>query len=97
MFLYGAVQSNAIQSIALSSQTFDNIIAEIAGGSCGVSASTASWICSAISDTDPSPFGKNIMVFTLGFLAVVILSIPLAILDLDNNMSVQVGLSIPYT
>ena len=91
LFLYGAVQSNAIQSIALSSQTFDNIIAEIAGKSCGLS-SGFEWVCKGIDSAEPSPFGSSIMVFTLGFLAVIILAIPLAILDLDNNIGVQVGL-----
>lgn len=87
------MQSNAIQSIALSSQTFDNIIAEIAGSSCGLS-STGEWICRSLNLSQPSPFGATSMLFTLGFLAVIILSIPLAILDLDNNIGVQVGMKV---
>jgi len=90
VFLYGAVQSNAIQSIVLSSQTFDNIIAEIFGKSCALTAK-ATWICVGKRLTDPSPFGDTPVLLTVGFLFVIIFSIPLAIIDLDNNIGVQVG------
>lgn len=75
--------------MALSTQTFDNIIAEIAKKSCGLSFK-GTWICAA-KGAQSSPFGDTQMIFTIGFLVVIVLSIPLAIMDLDNNVGVQIA------
>ncbi|KAJ3392069.1 hypothetical protein HDU92_008667 [Lobulomyces angularis] len=68
--LYGAVQSNAVQSIALSAQGF---------------------LCVSSPSTLPSPFGETLMIFTSGFLLVLVISIPLGFLNLDDNIGIQIG------
>jgi hypothetical protein len=50
------------------------------------------WYCVGPADVRPdypSPFGSVFMLFTFGYLAVVLLSIPLGILPLEDNIGVQ--------
>ncbi|KAI8912601.1 hypothetical protein EDD86DRAFT_178635, partial [Gorgonomyces haynaldii] len=88
-FLYGAIQSNAIQSVVLSSQATDNMLIDIFGRTCGLSGSLH-WVCKkTVSQTFPSPFEDQFMIFTLGFLVVLLLIVPLGLLNLDDNMWIQ--------
>ncbi|KAJ3023275.1 hypothetical protein HKX48_003726 [Thoreauomyces humboldtii] len=91
--LYGALQSNAMQCIVLMAQTFDNILIDVFGKSCALvpHGPNAGWYCVAkISDTFPSPFEDTFILFSCGILLVVILSVPLGMVNLDDNIIAQV-------
>ncbi|KAJ3323697.1 hypothetical protein HDV06_001427 [Boothiomyces sp. JEL0866] len=91
--LFGALQSNAIQGIVLSAQAIDHLFVTAFGKSCGLSFSKG-WVCST-SHTDtlgnylPSPFGNEFVLFTLGFVVVFFLTVPLGLVNLDDNIWVQ--------
>ncbi|TPX56107.1 hypothetical protein PhCBS80983_g04782 [Powellomyces hirtus] len=91
--LYGALQSNAMQCIIIMAQTLDNILIDIFGKTCGlaVSGPNAGWYCvGQISEKFPSPFEDTFVLFTCGILLVAILSVPLGIVNLDDNILAQV-------
>ncbi|KAJ3152113.1 hypothetical protein HDU86_005958 [Geranomyces michiganensis] len=91
--LYGALQSNAIQCIVLMAQTLDNILIDVFGKTCAlaVGGANAGWYCVAeISEEFPSPFGDTFILFSCGILLVAILSVPLGIVNLDDNIIAQV-------
>ncbi|KAJ3178664.1 hypothetical protein HDU87_003487 [Geranomyces variabilis] len=91
--LYGALQSNAMQCIVLMAQTLDNILIDVFGKTCAlaIGGPNAGWYCVAeISDDFPSPFGNTFILFSCGLLLVAILSVPLGIVNLDDNIIAQV-------
>ncbi|KAJ3288464.1 hypothetical protein HDU79_004821 [Rhizoclosmatium sp. JEL0117] len=110
LLLYGAIQSQAMNNIVLSAQTFDNIFVDLFHKTCGVTLArngldfgwkcfsndnSTSWAVDA--SVGGSPFGDQPMLFTLGLLAVILLCFPLAISGLDDNIQVQIvcfGLSL---
>ena len=91
VLLYGALQSNAIQGMVLSAQAIDRLIIDIFGKTCGVALSgpRAGWICVSSAGTFPSPFDNTFMLFTIGFIIVLLIVIPLGLTNLDSNMWVQ--------
>ena len=100
--LYAAIQSNAIQSLVLTSQvcifnkSTDRFIMDIAGSTCGLTMSFQ-WMCvqkGIIAVGSPSPFDQTFMIFTYGFLAVLICCVPLFFIDMDSSISVIVGATI---
>ncbi|KAK5665698.1 hypothetical protein BDV3_006745 [Batrachochytrium dendrobatidis] len=93
VFLYGALQSNAIQNIVLASQASDQLLVAIFGKSCGLAIDKAvtGWVCVSTSGDLPSPFGYTFMLFTLGFLIVMVMVIPFGVMNIDDNMGIQVG------
>ena len=88
--LYGAIQSNAIQSIVLSVQTIDNILVDTIGKTCALSPKLG-WFCVNQTSETSSPFGDEFIFFSLGVIIVLLLAAPLGILNLDDNMILQVG------
>ncbi|KAI9008005.1 hypothetical protein BC832DRAFT_530147, partial [Gaertneriomyces semiglobifer] len=91
--LYGAVQSNAIQSIIIMSQTFDNILVDIFGKSCAlaIGGGRTGWYCvGQISDKYATPYEEITVLFTLGLLLVIIFSTPFGIVNLDDNVNAQI-------
>ncbi|TPX46438.1 hypothetical protein SeLEV6574_g03238 [Synchytrium endobioticum] len=90
IFLYGALQSSAIQAIILSAQTMDNVLIDIFHRSCGLSLGPNSgWSC--VSElANGSPFGNEWMLFTGGILLVAILCVPMGMVDLDSNVWLQI-------
>ncbi|KAI8925618.1 hypothetical protein BC831DRAFT_263070 [Entophlyctis helioformis] len=92
-FLYGALQSNAVQNIVLASQAVDNLLIVLFGKTCGYALGGVSkgWMCVREPGSMPSPFGDTFMLFTLGFLVVLLLTIPLGIINLDDNIGIQIG------
>ncbi|KAJ3089061.1 hypothetical protein HK102_007302 [Quaeritorhiza haematococci] len=93
--LYGALMANAVQSIIISSQTLDNVLIDAFGRTCGLALSGPSpgWYCvdRAMRADTASPFGSTFMLFTIGFLLVLILCIPMGIMNLDDNVGLQVA------
>ncbi|TPX60874.1 hypothetical protein SpCBS45565_g07390 [Spizellomyces sp. 'palustris'] len=93
--LYGALQANAMQSIVIMAQTFDSILIDIFGKTCGLALSgpNPGWFCVASNSTEfPSPFGDIWMLFTLGLLLVLIFAFPLGIVNLDDNIIAQISM-----
>lgn len=84
--LYGALQSNIVQAIIISVQTTDYLFASI-WKTCGITYQFHSLCISEISNTSQaSPFGSNNMIITFGLMVVLCLSIPLGLMNLDDNM-----------
>lgn len=83
--LYGAIQSNAIQSIVLSAQAFDNILVDIFGKTCGISLDFTknAFVCASSANLSASPFGDQLMLCTIGLIIVLVLALPLGLLDLE--------------
>jgi hypothetical protein len=88
IFLYGALQSNTIQSIVISSQATDNLLISLFQKTCGLSIK-GEWICVTQIGNNPSPFQCEPMWFTLGFLVIIFLVIPMGMINLDDNIVVQ--------
>jgi hypothetical protein len=89
-FLWGALQSGAIQSLVLISQSIDTLLAERVG-TCALTVKFQ-WICTRqVSLNFPSPFEDTMVFFSLGFLITLMLSMPLGLTDLDDNIKVVVG------
>jgi hypothetical protein len=88
--LYGAIQSNAIQSIVLSAQTLDNVLIDIFGKTCGLAVPplinnvTSVWHCVHETSDTASPFGDTLVFSTIGYLLVLVIVIPMAIFDLEE-------------
>ncbi|KAJ3315264.1 hypothetical protein HDV04_003657 [Boothiomyces sp. JEL0838] len=95
MVLYGALQSNAVQCLVLSAQSVDQFILNLFGSTCGLSMGFE-WVCVSSADytSSPSPFGRVLMLFTLGLIVTIILCIPLAFVDLDSNVTVTIGAAV---
>ena len=95
MILYAAIQSQSIQSIVLSTQSFDNILVHIFNKTCAVgfqSKTTPEWICvSSLTQESmsSSPFGNTVIIFSFGLLMVMVLSISLGIFNLEDNIGLQ--------
>ncbi|KAJ3047444.1 hypothetical protein HK097_011525, partial [Rhizophlyctis rosea] len=94
LLLYGALQATAMQSIVLVSQAFDNILINIFGKTCALAMSgeAKGWLCVVQEATasSPSPFGSVMILFSLGSLITLLLSIPLGIMNLDDNIMIQI-------
>ena len=98
-------QASNISSIVVSAQTMDSTIIKMAHKTCGLVMYEPSpapgspswpWAFSCISDTDgtvspaDSPFGDRYVV-SLGYLVIMAVTIPLGLINLDENMIVQEG------
>lgn len=93
--LYGAIQANAIQSIVLCAQAFDNILVDLFGKTCGIALGvfdSSALVCVSSADLSASPFGDKLMLCTIGLVIVLVLTVPLGIMDLDNNVELQLGM-----
>lgn len=89
--LYGALQSNSIQCLVLTAQATDSFIITLFGKTCGLSMDLK-WVCVDQSDlSSASPFGATMMIFTLGILVALFLSIPFFFYDLDQSVTLTVG------
>jgi hypothetical protein len=92
IILYGALQSNAIQSIILITQTIDTVLIDIFGRNCGIALFSMDWVCvTTYAHDSASPFGSTMMLFSFGYLCTLALSLPLGFVKLDANISVIIG------
>ena len=87
-FLYGAVQSNAIQCIILTAQTVDNVLINIFGKTCGISY-PGKFICVSTQSMSSSPFGDSWMLITIGIIVVFFMVVPLLFIKMSENMYLQ--------
>lgn len=87
MCLYAAVQANAVQCIVFCAQAFDTQFVSWFGKTCGLGIS--GFNCVAGAGVNNSPFLETTFI-SFGLLATIILTIPLGILNLDDNIFVQI-------
>ncbi|TPX51839.1 hypothetical protein SeLEV6574_g00006 [Synchytrium endobioticum] len=88
--LYLSMQSLNISSIIISAQTLDQFLVTLAGQSCGVALSSpGGWYCVNTNSQANSPFENTYMLFTSGYLILIGMIIPLAMLRLADNIIVQ--------
>jgi hypothetical protein len=92
LILYCAIQSNIIQCFVLTAQSTDQFLIDVVGTSCGATLDFR-WICinQRLPGASPSPFGDVMMLFTIGFLVVLLFCVPLFFVDLDSSVSLIVG------
>ncbi|KAJ1566905.1 hypothetical protein HK405_007972, partial [Cladochytrium tenue] len=95
VLLYGAIQCQAIQSIVLVAQAFDNVLVETAHTTCGLgltagNASTIAWVCVHSTSPSGSPFLYG-MIFTIGLLLVAAFCVPFGLSNLEDNVTMQMG------
>ncbi|KAJ3325184.1 hypothetical protein HDV06_004974 [Boothiomyces sp. JEL0866] len=91
--LYGALQATAIQGIVISTQSIDFLLLDIFKKACGYSYQYG-WMCvdrTFAGDGASSPFGNEIMIFTVGLFVVFVLVVPLGLTNLDDNVGIQYG------
>jgi hypothetical protein len=87
-FLWGALQSGAIQSLVLISQSIDTLLAERVG-TCALTVKFQ-WICTRQVSMHSSPFGDITILFSLGFLITLLLAFPLGLSEIDDNIKVVI-------
>ncbi|KAJ3203791.1 hypothetical protein HDU67_009935 [Dinochytrium kinnereticum] len=95
-FLYAAIQSQCVQNMVVTAQSFDNLLVVLFKRTCGLAWPTSTrsftWYCVTEPATSSgSPFHDVAMVFTFGLLLVLILCIPLSLMNLDDNIGLQMG------
>eukprot|EP01132_Coremiostelium_polycephalum_P002424 gene2424-2994_t len=84
------VEFTMLSSIIICAQVTDSILIFIFKKSCGVSF-TEGWICVHEEHASSSPFSDTYMLFTLGYIIVLCIIIPLGFLNLDDNIVIQIG------
>ncbi|KAI8812088.1 hypothetical protein BJ742DRAFT_674204 [Cladochytrium replicatum] len=85
-FLYGALISQAVQSIVLTSQAADDITRRIFGNTWGLVINNGlRW------DHSGSGLFDQPVLFTVGYLVTIVLTIPLGFVNLDDNIQIQIG------
>ena len=87
--LYLSMQSITISSIVISAQTIDNFLVAVSGYSCGFQlAPTLDWVCARTVTQNASPF-TGIMLFTYGYLLLIVVILPQTTMDLNDNVVIQ--------
>ncbi|KAJ3068665.1 hypothetical protein HDU98_008197 [Podochytrium sp. JEL0797] len=103
LLLYGAIQSQAMANIVVSTQTFDNLLVDIFHKTCGITLAgnglDFGWKCFSNNNSTMfavdqsaggSPFGQQPVLFSMGLLIVILACLPLAMSNLDDNIGVQI-------
>ncbi|EGG19277.1 hypothetical protein DFA_02064 [Cavenderia fasciculata] len=90
IFINVSLQATNIASIIICAQMVDSLLIFIFGKSCGVQLYPHQrWTCVETESSSTSPFADYYMLFTLGYLIVLVIIIPLGILNLEDNIIVQ--------
>jgi len=90
LFINISLQVTNIASIIICAQVMDSLLIFFFKKTCGVSFSRG-WICVHEESPNNSPFLDEYMLFTLGFLIIIAIIIPLGFLNLDDNIIIQIG------
>ncbi|KAF2076419.1 hypothetical protein CYY_002276 [Polysphondylium violaceum] len=90
LFINISLQVTNIASIIICAQVMDSILIFFFKTTCGVSF-TRGWICVHEESPNNSPFLDEYMLFTLGFLIIIAIIVPLGFLNLDDNIVIQIG------
>ncbi|KAJ3089019.1 hypothetical protein HK102_007408, partial [Quaeritorhiza haematococci] len=93
--LYAALQSTAIASIIQVAQTADFILMDLNGRTCAFAISPfRGWFCvdqTTAAQNSVSPFGDTYILFSIGFLIILFIVVPLGAINLDDNIYLQIG------
>ncbi|EGC28531.1 hypothetical protein DICPUDRAFT_51794 [Dictyostelium purpureum] len=90
IFINVALQATNVASIIICAQVMDSTLIAIFKKTCGLQmAPHVEWICETSVSADSSPF-SGYMFFTIGYLVVLVIIIPLGFLNLDDNIIVQI-------
>ncbi|KAN0018195.1 hypothetical protein ACTFIU_010809 [Dictyostelium citrinum] len=91
LFINTSLIITNIASIIICSQVFDSLMVFIFKKTCGISFSNG-WICVIENSSDGgSPFQDDYMFITIGYLAILILVVPLAFFNLNDNIIIQIA------
>jgi hypothetical protein len=92
IFINTALQATNIAGIVISSQVLDSMFVSLFKNTCGLEIYPRlfHWECVSASTADESAFGNAFMLFTIGYLVVMAVIIPLGYLNLDDNIIIQV-------
>ncbi|KYQ92285.1 hypothetical protein DLAC_06769 [Tieghemostelium lacteum] len=92
IFINISLQATNIASIIVCSQVMDSMLIFLFKKTCGLAMyPSVEWVCETVQSESSSPFTNHYMFFTLGYLIVLVLIIPLGFLNLDDNIIVQIG------
>eukprot|EP00026_Physarum_polycephalum_P003313 Phypoly_transcript_03323.p1 GENE.Phypoly_transcript_03323~~Phypoly_transcript_03323.p1 ORF type:complete len:556 (+),score=48.61 Phypoly_transcript_03323:797-2464(+) len=93
IFINTALQATNIAGIVISSQVLDSMFVHLFHNTCGLELHPRlfHWDCVSHDTQDESPFGDAFMLFTIGYLVVMVVVIPLGYLNLDDNIIIQVA------
>ncbi|EGC29268.1 hypothetical protein DICPUDRAFT_159166 [Dictyostelium purpureum] len=86
-FINASLQITNIASIIICSQVMDSIIIFIFKKTCGVSFSEG-WVCVSHENANTSPFSGT-MFFTIGYLSIIAVIVPLGFMNLNDNIKIQ--------
>jgi len=91
VFLFCLCQSLSVAAIIISAQAFDQMVVTVFGQTCGVGSISESFGfgCSHSSKQD-SPFDDGDVVLSLGFMLAAVCTIPLAMCELEDNITIQI-------
>ncbi|KAM9966838.1 hypothetical protein ACTFIR_007073 [Dictyostelium discoideum] len=91
LFINTSLIITNIASIIICSQVFDSLMVFIFKKTCGISFSNG-WICVIENSGDGgSPFQDDYMFITIGYLAILVLVVPLAFFNLNDNIIIQIA------
>jgi len=88
MFLCGSIITLNMASLIVAANQFDNLFMGLLGQTCGFEFTAFEVLCTSTSETDAAftqPF-----VFTFGYLVALCISLPLSMMNLDDNVNVQI-------
>ncbi|GAM23877.1 hypothetical protein SAMD00019534_070520, partial [Acytostelium subglobosum LB1] len=93
VFINVALQATNVASIIVCAQVLDSMFIYLFGKTCGLELYPQAfhWTCADKLTQSSSPFTDMYMLFTFGYLVVLVVIIPLGFLNLDDNIIVQIG------
>ncbi|CAG8687993.1 3761_t:CDS:2, partial [Ambispora leptoticha] len=91
VMLYISIQSVNIASILISAQSMDTLLVSLAGRTCGIGIHPRPGLfCVYEQSRWNSPFGDDYMLITAGYLMTLAMVLPLALMELVDNIKVQI-------
>ncbi|CAG8641385.1 10711_t:CDS:2, partial [Cetraspora pellucida] len=86
-----AIETSIITSIILSAQLFDNLLIDLLKISCGISIYPEfGWICIGNFGNVNGPFENRLMLFTIGFMVIILIATPMVWMELSSNTKIQI-------
>ncbi|RIB07403.1 hypothetical protein C2G38_2006823 [Gigaspora rosea] len=92
IIIYAAIETFIITSIILSAQLLDNLLIDILKISCGIGIYPEfGWICIGNLGNENGPFENRLMLFTIGFVLTIFITVPMTFMELSNNAKIQIA------
>jgi amino acid permease len=91
-FFVLSLLTSAIPLIIQSAQVMDFLLVAVFGKTCGLQFTpSVQWTCTSNNVSNVDPFGADIVILSVGVVAIAALCIPIGYLNLDDNMNIQMG------